>query len=573
MQNKNGSALIVALMVTLIIIITASGMIFIASAQNKAINTEVVNTRTFYAADAGLVQAIKVLRNVTYAQFATPSASAEAIITGAQDFELNGCVVDLTSSWENNNTWTLTSKATDKITGNICEATMANIRPQSIAEYTSAIEEDMPPSVVYAGKDPDSGVYEASDMMLGNLFFGGLINIIRDPVFDGNVVSSASKKSIRNIFNVYDEDANTNAEGTGLTDIQRAMFANQYNNGIWDKSVLSENVEDMKPRYRKIFPNGYEGNSGEIDNTQDVVASFAEILNPTTRPSAVKNPYIIDIEASDDIKITFGDGWVKVDPKPQNWQYSNKPFGDGHSRNAILIRGASTEINRVAIMESTISGNITLMTEHADIEILGDIKYKKLIPLYNSAINSCGSVNVGNWWAPNYVDAIYPWANNAQNIKDLGLALQNSNSTSNFGCIAENGNVWLGKELLFDWADIYGVTLLSGTFYAPNGKFGARDITDNGATEFGTINDWFKPNDKSVLTRIVVLGSALMKSIGMYRNSDNTRGFEGTFCNDYRQSVDGLFPAAFKPLRTSDGWIFNEDLTRWSYSYTSNCNN
>jgi len=616
LRRGKGSALIVALMVVLIISITAAGLIFVATQQRRMVAGETAQTRLFYAAESGMAIAIKRLRVMTMDQFINPTADDKVLVSNIPDVEINGCTVDLTSTWNSaDDYWTLTAVATDENSKKTCTVTLDKIQCQAFTDNSVTISEDMPRSVQFVGVDPNGTAYQANDMLLGNLFFGGMINILRDPVFEGVVKSSSPKKSIRSIADIYAEDANTNTDATGLTDMQRLMASSKYANGIWDMSKLTESADNMKTRYSKVFPDGYTGNSGTIDKTKDVVATFDDVKNSATRPSAVKNPYIVTVGANDNVNVKIEKDYITVTPIPAGWESTNgkKPFNANN--NTILFDGDRTENNRIAIQESVISGNLTVMSKNVDIEVLGDIKYEELVGPYNSAVSG-------------YTNREYQWANcsvngvrTGNNIENLAKTLQTNNVQSMFGCVSEAGNIWLGKELCADMRDIMNVTVLSGVFYAPNGKFGIREATDNGAAKYGTINTagtvtdqngWYEGSGGSVLTRIVVVGSAMMKSVGKFRQipsdivipatqewqsceqyangavyiegtsrpkkyhrlvdipavyATDTRGFEGAFCNDYRFSEDGMFPALFKPVKDSNGWWFNTDNAVWSYSY------
>ena len=665
--SKKGVALVTALMVTMIIIIMAGGLVFLTTHQQRLVNSQTANDRLFYAAEAGLTKAVKRLRILNLKQFTAPSSSDVAIISDLPVFDFNGTQVDITASWNSSlYSWTLSATANDMHTSQSCTIELDNIKSQAFTNNSMTVQEDMPYSVRFVGVKSGSE-YQPNDMMLGNLFFGGRINIEADPIFKGKVTSSCKDLSIRTDNTVTEYDKNLDPHG--LSSSQRRMHSSQFSNGIWDLTPTSESVNAMKARYTdKIFRDGYEGNSASVDNTSDVVATFEDVRNYTTRPSAIKGePYVVQVGSNDNISVTIEEGYITVNPKPAAWTTNRVRFDD--NQNTILFDGESTPNNRIAIRESVISGNLTVMSKNVDIEIEGDIKYKELIAPYNTAI---ASYTAPFMWANNATSASQ--ARNGDNISALAKILQTGNASSMFGCVSENGNIWLGNDLCKNSNDIKDVTILSGAYYAPNGKFGIRVAGDNGDKLYGTISkkgsvdtqDGWYPGDNGgqVLTRVVVIGSAMMKSVGKFRQIkgeldetaaasgqngywyyydrpvrykqhkvkdatygpdtewvppvydkfgnlkqgtgihkpvyhpavyenilplvvevpagrdslwfgsniaskkyDSTRGFEGAFCTDYRFSENGLFPAIFKPLKTSNGFVYNDKATTWSCTF------
>lgn len=660
--EHKGSALVAAIMVTMIILIIAGGLIFVTGNQRKLTAGQIADDRLFYAAEAGLAKAVKRLRLLSMEQFTAPKAADVALVSNLTDFDFNGATVDVLASWNSTLlSWNLSAAATDKNSGRKCVVALDNIMCQAFTSRSLIVQQDMPASVRFVGVKSGSD-YQPNDMMLGDLFFGGRINIEADPIFKGRVTSSSRDFSIRSANSVteYNQDLNSG----GLSSAQRLMHNSQFTNGIWDMTDLNESVNSMKTRYaNKMFKDGYEGNSAAVENPGDVVASFDDVLNPAKRPSAIKGtPYVVNVGPADDVSVQIEDGYITVRPKPADWEQAKMPFND--NQNAILFEGTGTAGNRIAIKNSVINGNLTLMSRNVDIEIDGEIKYNELVGPYNNAI---AGFTYPFMWANNAVSASSP--RNGDNVVDLAKKLQ-TNGSSMFGCVVENGNIWLGNDLCKNSTDIRGVTMLNGAFYAPNGKFGIRVNGDNGASDFGTISKkgsrdaqdgWYPGSDGLVLTRVVLIGSVMMNSVGKFRQIkgevdlegngsgpngywwywdrptvykqkmvkpaswgpdetwvlpvydkfgnlkpgtgvykpvfhpaeweneiplvvltqgrrdslwistakkfDSTRGFEGAFCTDFRFSEDGFFPAVFRPLRTADGFVYNNRAAVWSCNY------
>ncbi len=517
MYGRKGFALLTAVFIVLIMFIISTGILVLIRKSVDDMEIKRSRTKLFYAAEGGLNHALRRLRMSSVSNFA---AGNDEGING-RTMVIDGVNVTLQSSFSALDGWTLSAIASRSAspTGKAVAVknTLSGIRTTGLTNNAVAMASDMNKDLEFASGNPnDPGAATSSqDMIIGNQYFGGVLNIDVMPVFDGTVNSASNTASVRK------NEAGTQwyYNGTNMTDILRRVEMGRYYYGLWDKTdgnSYKEGDAAMAERMSEVFPSGYNGNQPEVDFLNDVVEPYSTL-------SSMSNSVVLPTGYST-AEVTVTDNKVKVKLSSSvTKEYTLSGFC-----NMVVFPKNYTTVN---FNECVIGSDVTFVLETGTAVIKGDIYYK--------------GIETG------LDDKTKAWGVDRDNIETLRQEI--AGVPQNFGLIAYTGNVTIDYSVGDTKAEVENDhLLLSGGFYCPKGQFGANNQT-NARKFFGA-------------KRIINVGSVMMDSKGLYRSG--TQGITAVLTGDYRYSR-GIRPIGFKQLvvqSPSDGqfYIIVSDEMNWS---------
>lgn len=515
-NKKKGVALVAAVFIVLIMFIISTGVLVLIRKSVDDMDIKRNKTKLFYAAEGGLNHALRKLRMSSINNFA---AGNDEGLNG-HTMVIDGIHVTLQSSYSAMNGWTISSIASRSASPSgkslAVKNTLSGIRTTGLTNNAVAMASDMNKDLEFASGNPnDPGSLTSSqDMIIGNQYFGGVLNIDVMPVFDG-VVNSASKTA-----SVRKNEAGTQwyYNGTNMTRILKRIETGRYSYGIWDKTdgnSYKEGDAAMTERMSSVFPSGYNGNQPEVDFLSDVVETYTTLKNMSTSQVMPTGYSTADVTVTDNkVKVKLGT--------------TIKEYTLTSSCNMIVFPSNYKTVN---FNECVVGSDVTFVLETGTAVLKGDIYYKGM----TTGID----------------DKNKAWGVDNDNIETLRQNV--ANVSQKFGLIAYQGNVTIDSSVGDKKEKIVNDhLLLNGGFYCPNGQFGANS-----------------PKNASKFTgskRVINVGSILIDTKGLYRSG--TQGITAVLTGDYRYSR-GIRPVGFKQLivqSPSDGqfYIIVSDDMNWS---------
>jgi hypothetical protein len=540
MGSRKGSTFLFAIFISMLLMILLGGTITMFNHNDQIVETVLEDTSLFYAAQAGANHAKYILEKQDLDDFT--GGKAHLPVKFVRNFTLNGCTVDIDAAFipaHDDLPNTYTASATASLNGKSVTQTYEFINYIKFGKGTGMVS-DMKKGTEFAGNGSSNPSAVNFDTFIGDMYFGGLLNMKNIPIFNGKVESACdlpSKRSKENdSYNYWQTRDDYRLDGNQSSRLRR-IKAGALATGIWDKSDFNESESEIDLRFSSIFPKGYQA-VDEINFDNDAVYSWSEL--DQNNISGVRTK-----------KISSSNGYVRVqvtsDDKVKIYANNSTTTYNISDYNTFMF---DSSISNIYFKESVVNSDIAFITSNGDFRVMDDI----IVGGYSG-----------------YAEKDESWATSG-NIEDLRDKLYEDSkeglATGKISLITYNGDVLIhnaagGNSSSHSDETKDDILLLMAAIFAPKGVYGIGSSTSS-------FNSF--PYDSGSYKHVVSIGSVLMNQKAYFRSGG--KGMYGKFCEDNRFSVDNLLPIGYKPLvvingeHNSDPFIPTDDkMLRWSVSY------
>lgn len=579
MKKNRASVLIIAIMITLILTITLSGVIFITKQSISTTKNVEDDTVLFWAADAGANHGLRFLRRLEIVKFSDPTEApgTEAAYNGSSSvnsFDLYDGDVRIKTELEystDTNEWKVISKANYKNSSKKCVITLSNIGGVSASKFGFGQIGDMAIGTRLAN----------GDQIDCSMYAGGFLNIGLTDYYTSNWTQDTKIKGKVSFNKKLGPSYVAGADDEDDTNPLSALYANRFTNWLRTKylsgdhllnkglrldSYINQNAWacgesefdsffDLKltnPNWG-IFQKGTE-QIDEINPETGVTYEWDELKVKTTgstldnlkilnlkdfAPNQVKSMFVEQSNKDRNIKITFkNNGTVEI--KFKNGNSTKTETINLADYNSIVIPSFKSDItaentHSAIEVEGIISKDCAIFTETNDIVITGDLYYKGLNP---SADN-----NISNLSDP---DKDFP-----EMAMFVGLN-PNRDSEGNITDVNSRGNV------LVDITSANPMLITAGIF-CPNGVMGTYGIQKD--LTYGC--DYSGLSQVQNIVRFV--GSTIMMKKGYWGWGE--RRMQAKLFNDPRWENGKHRPIGYRPAEGVDGGEKDVNIVTNGYNW------
>jgi len=373
--KAKGSALIVAVMVSLILAITTLGFMSIVRFSSDQASQGYNDMRLFWAAESGANHALKWIKRLKCENFSDATNSNLAkkhfnetnklkkFTLYASEGAAKKITVNLSLGYDaTNNEWSITSRAVQS-NGDDVTVKLEKIKPVNPAKYAYGMTSGTVSTMFrYQGGDTFDGEFYSS----GGLHFNPASDSRYRPRFNGKV--SLSKQCWDG--NTASKSYTTSITNHNLIDyivpwmLKNDMYRSCLNATTDRSDVLpDDNEASFLATMKDIFPSGIQVVDA-MDAAKGVSLSYEELRDDP--PTNIKCYPVAGTSAK---QITF---YIEGSKTKANIDGTIVVMGPT-TYNTILVSG-NTEIK----INGTVATDVCVVTEKNDVTINGDIKYENI---------------------------------------------------------------------------------------------------------------------------------------------------------------------------------------------------
>ena len=560
--KKKGSALIIAVMISVILVITSVGFLTVTNWTSDIANRGFNNTRLYWAAESGANQALRWIRRLKVIHFADKTEAIKAqkhfnssknlsiirFYSGTKDeivVRLNLYYIAAESGWKVSSTATRNGKK--------AKIVLDKIKTTSIAKYAFGWSDNMSLGTRFLD----------GDIIDGEIYAGGTLNCgvgrYKHPIFR-SLVSLANTTAGSSLDESYtDGEFNRGDRILNWLLTENTSKPGNFSTGLKITNHGGEPSDDSQ--FREMMDATFQGGIeliDQIDPQHGVCYDWSD-LNNTGNTIKELSRYTLGAAGSgteglfndqgEKVKIKFEGNKAKIYKKywyaggtwgwGKKWKYELKKtlsIGTGSGEyNTILIPACNSVDSEhksgysYVEIEGNLSASAAVVTEKNDVVITGDITYDNI--------------------------------NYDQSYKDIQDDINTEINTPKFSILAGIGYPlnsavqYKGDILVNSHSDIQ----TSATIFTPEGIFGGFGIQANG--------EYYAKQGYNIV--IKNYGSLIMAKKGIWHNGAgyiNPRFYDDLRYKDFQVKPLVYIPSVGNDIVQKSVNIINDGYT-WTVSY------